>query len=125
MDEKAKNYIIAVVICVVIAVSSYFLGGYLHPNGTGNDQIRADYQRIEKRLGDIDVKFDGFSKTITESTRRIDSSAARIERSQGDISEVERRLDTDKARLEASKRRLEEAQRILQGARERAERQNK
>jgi len=120
LNENAKNYIIVIALCIIVGLSGYLLGGYIHSNGTGNDAIGANYQRVQTDLRNLDTKLDGISKTVIESAGRIESSAARIERSQNDIGEVEQRIGADKARLEASKRGLDEAQSILQRSRERA-----
>lgn len=121
MEEgtNVKKIAIAILVLLIVGISSFMLGGYLHSDGGTANDIREANKRIEGRLDNALAKLDSLDKRIVDSQAKVEAVRRDLKSSIDSITVIENRELRNQeilARSEASIGKLEDTFRQIRAA---------
>ena len=123
MNENAKK-IVLLVACVLVAIAAYYYFGG-NNNGIRDTDIKQQLETLSRNQQLLTTKFDGLSKDLAQSQRRVASIEIRIGNAEAGVSEVAGKLADSQIALTESAGLIAENERIISAIQQRAKSDSK
>jgi len=121
VNENIKKYLVYAVVLLAVGFAGYWLYlSYVSSNGIRDADIKQQLETLSRNQQLLTTKFDGLTKDVAASQRRVDSIASRIANAENGVSEVAGKLADSQVALTESAGLIDENERIIQSIQQRA-----